>query len=86
MDIEAIWYEYSPFVYTAAGIFSISNYGSLVSVVSGILLIAAALTIFRMRWVYRKKKVEKLNRDKRAERVARRKRTRHVDPVDDARF
>jgi hypothetical protein len=40
MNIEAIWYEYSPFVYATAGIFSVSNYGSIIPVVSGVLLIA----------------------------------------------
>lgn len=86
MNIEAIWYEYSPFVYATAGIFSVSNYGSIISIVSGFLLIAAALTILRMRWVYRKKRAEQVNRDRRAERVARRKRTRQVDAVDDCDF
>ena len=86
MDIETIWYEYSPFVYAVAGILSVSNYGSYLSVVFGTLLIAASLTILRMRWVYRKKQAEKIHRDKREERVARRKRTRQVDPVDDQRF
>ena len=86
MNIEAIWYEYSPFVYATAGVFSISNYGSVISLVSGVLLIAAALTILRMRWVYRKKRAEQGNRDRRAERVAKRKRMRQVEPVDDVDF
>lgn len=86
MKIEAIWYEYSPFVYAVAGILSVSNYGSYISVMSGILLVAAAATILRMRWVYRKNRAEKTIRDKRAQRVANRKRTRQADMADDLEF
>ncbi len=83
MSIEPIWYEYSPYVYAAGGAFSLSNYGSYVAIVSGVLLIVASLTILRMRRVYRKNKAEQLEKDKRAQRVARRKKSKHTDLIID---
>ncbi len=83
MNIEPIWYEYSPYVYAAGGVASLSNYGSYIAIASGVMLIVASGTILRMRIVYRKKKAEQLERDKRAERVARRKKARHTDMIID---
>ncbi|MGI9024021.1 MAG: hypothetical protein ACR2GP_00250 [Burkholderiaceae bacterium] len=55
MDLETLWYEISPYLYAVCGLFLLS-YGSASGLlkVSGILLIIAALTIVRLRWVYRR--------------------------------
>ncbi len=55
MDLETLWYELSPYLYAVCGVFSLS-YGSASWLLkgSGILLIIAALTIVRLRWVYRR--------------------------------
>ena len=43
MNIEATWYENSPYVYVVGGVVSISNYGSTIAIASGVLLMGAAL-------------------------------------------
>ena len=73
MKIEATWYECSPYLYAIVGLVSISNYDSYISIVSGLLLLAASGTILRMRWIYRKNVVLQRERDERLKRVARRK-------------
>ena len=78
MNLEPIWYEYSPYVYAAGGVFSLSNYGSYIAIGSGVLLIGASATILRMRLVYRRKRAEQLEREKRAQRVARRNKERNT--------
>ena len=55
MDLETIWYEFSPYLYAVAGVASILSSGSTLRLVSGALLLAAAVTIFRLRWTYRRK-------------------------------
>lgn len=55
MDIESLWYEISPYLYAAFGVGAVFyGPGSILLKGSGILLIAAALTIVRLRWVYRR--------------------------------
>jgi hypothetical protein len=54
MDFETIWYEYTPYIYAVAGIMSILQIGSLIGISFGLLLIAAAGLIIRMRHNYRK--------------------------------
>ena len=55
MDLETLWYELSPYIYAACGVFSwFYSAGSWLLKGSGILLIIAALTIVRLRWVYRR--------------------------------
>lgn len=73
MKIEAAWYEYSPYLYAVVGLLSISNYGSYISVISGLLLLVASGTILRMRWMYRKNATLQRERDERLKRVAKRK-------------
>lgn len=62
MDLETLWYEFSPYLYAVAGVASILSTRSTVGIVSGLLLLAASGTILRLRWNYRRKldrKVEK---------------------------
>lgn len=73
MSIEATWYEYSPYLYTVGGLVSISNNGSYISIISGVMLLVASVTIFRMRWIYRKNALLQRERDERMKRVAKRK-------------
>jgi uncharacterized membrane protein (UPF0136 family) len=54
MDLETIWYECSPYLYLAGGVATILKSDSRVGLVSGVLLIAAAATILRLRYVHRK--------------------------------
>lgn len=62
MDLETIWYEFSPYLYAAFGFTAlVYSPGSYLLKGSGILLITAVLTILRLRWIYRRaldKKVE----------------------------
>ena len=78
MNIEATWYEYSPYVYVAGGFVSIANYGSYVAIASGVMLLAAAGTILRMRWVYRKNKAREREREERVKRVTQRKKMKQT--------
>ncbi len=55
MDLETIWYEAFPYLYGIGGVVAILiRPGSLLLKISGALLIVAALTILRLRWVYRR--------------------------------
>ena len=55
MDLENLWYELSPYVYAVFGfVVMFHNPASNLLKASGLLLIAAALTIIRLRWVYRR--------------------------------
>ena len=62
MDVETIWYEFSPYLYAAAGVVSLLNFKSALSVFSGVLLLAASTTILRMRWVHRRKLDEQVEK------------------------
>lgn len=62
MDLETLWYECSPYVYAIAGIVSILNLKSGLSIVSGVLLLGASATILRLRWVNRRKMDQKVSR------------------------
>ncbi len=54
MDLENIWYEFSPYLYAVCGIVALSySPGSYLLKGSGILLTTAVLTILRLRWIYR---------------------------------
>lgn len=55
MDLESIWYELSPYVYTFSGVTAITAADVSVGQWSGALLLGAALTIIRLRWVSRRK-------------------------------
>lgn len=52
MDLEKAWYEASPFIYTAAGGFLCGRGGSVLLIVSGILLLTAGGTIMTLRRRY----------------------------------
>jgi len=54
MDLENLWYECSPYLYAAGGLATMLKSESRVGHVSGLLLIAAAVTILRLRYVHRK--------------------------------
>lgn len=73
MDIEAAWYEASPYVYAVAGFFSLSNYHSFIALVSGAILLIASGTIIKMRWTYRKVQAEKREVEERLKRIIARK-------------
>ncbi len=62
MDLETLWYEFSPYVYAIAGVLSILNLKSGLSITSGVLLLAASATILRLRWVHRRKMDQKTDR------------------------
>ncbi len=54
MDLEQVWYELSPYVYGIGGVYAFfQDPPSSLLRISGVLLVAAALTILRMRWRYR---------------------------------
>ena len=54
MSIEDIWYESSPFVYLLAGIVALVWSEGTLATVSALLLLLAAGTILRLRWVHRR--------------------------------
>jgi heme O synthase-like polyprenyltransferase len=83
MTLESIWYEYSPYGYAVVGVVSSLNYQSVVSVISGITLLAASFTIFRMRRIYRKNKALQRERDERMKRTAKRKLRKPAAMLDD---
>ena len=56
MSIETLWYEVSPFIYGIVGVAALSGAQTAIGIISGGLLIAAAATVIRMRWVYRRNK------------------------------
>jgi hypothetical protein len=54
MSIGDVWYETSPYFYASLGaVVMLGSYGTLATS-SGGLLVIAAMTILRMRWVYRR--------------------------------
>jgi hypothetical protein len=55
MDLETLWYEVSPYVYTLSGVLALLAVDVRVGQWSGALLLGAALTIIRLRWVNRRK-------------------------------
>lgn len=62
MDLETCWYEFSPYLYVVVGLISIFYSSTAAGSAAGVLLIAAAVTILRLRWVHRRaedKKVKK---------------------------
>lgn len=59
MDLEQVWYEAFPYLYGVGGLVALFfQPGSFLLKLSGGLLIVAALTILRLRWVYRRKLFE----------------------------
>jgi hypothetical protein len=55
MDFETIWYEISPYVYTISGVAALLTAEASMGRWSGVLLLGAALTVIRLRWVNRRK-------------------------------
>lgn len=55
MDLETIWYEISPYVYTISGVAALLAADARMGQWSGVLLLGAALTVIRLRWVNRRK-------------------------------
>ena len=53
MSIEEIWYESSPYVYALAGLTVLAGADGALAKMSGGLLLIAAGTILRLRWVHR---------------------------------
>ncbi len=59
MQLEHAWYETSPYLYAAAGVAAtLHRPGPLLMKASGILLLATALTIVALRWIYRRDAVQ----------------------------
>lgn len=55
MDLETVWYEISPYIYTISGLSVVATADAVLGRYSGALLLAAAVTIIRLRWVHRHK-------------------------------
>ena len=62
MDIKTCWYEVSPYLYIIVGVISIALSSTYSARLPGGLLIIAALTIIRMRWVHRRAQDAKVKR------------------------
>lgn len=62
MDIETCWYEFSPYLYIVAGLLAIYFSTALIGGLAGALLIVAALTILRLRWLHRRSEDKKIKR------------------------
>jgi hypothetical protein len=54
MDLEALWYEVSPYVYATGALVALVSPASKLSLFFGGLLLLAAGTVIRLRWVHRK--------------------------------
>ena len=55
MDIETLWYELFPYIYGLGSVvaFFIKPESTLLRISGGLLLVAA-ITIIRLRWIYRR--------------------------------
>jgi hypothetical protein len=62
MDLETCWYEFSPYLYVVVGLISIFYATTAVGNVAGVLLIGAAVTIIRLRWVHRRAEDRKVRK------------------------
>ncbi len=62
MDLETICYEFAPYVYAVGGVISIFQTNPGIGIVSGVLLLAAAATILKLRWTYRRKADQKVDK------------------------
>lgn len=54
MDFEAIWYEYTPYLYAIVGILSILHIGSVIGICFGLFLVISAGLIILLRHNYRR--------------------------------
>lgn len=62
MDLETCWYEFSPYLYIVVGLVSIFYATTVIGSVAGVLLIGAAVTILRLRWVHRRAEDKKVRK------------------------
>jgi hypothetical protein len=62
MDLETCWYEFSPYLYVVVGLVSIFYATTAMGNVAGVLLIVAAATILRLRWVHRRAEDRKIRK------------------------
>ena len=53
MSLESLWYETSPYLYLVVGLASALFSNSALGLVFSALLVAASVTIFRLRRIYR---------------------------------
>ncbi|HLF97272.1 MAG TPA: hypothetical protein VI457_09025 [Methylococcaceae bacterium] len=51
--LEVFWYESSPYIYSAVGVFALAN-SNFMGVFFGTLLLAVSLVVIRLRWEYRR--------------------------------
>ncbi len=54
MDLETVWYELSPYVYTISGVIVLAAADTRMGQLSGALLLVVASAIIRLRWVNRR--------------------------------
>jgi hypothetical protein len=52
--METLWYEVSPYIYSAGGALWLAHADSNLGVISGLLLLASAVTVLRLRWTHRR--------------------------------
>ena len=62
MDLETIWHAFSPYPYVVVGLISLFYSTTAVGSVAGVLLIGAAATILRLRWVHRRTEDRKVRK------------------------
>ena len=53
MSLESLWYETSPYLYLVVGLVSALASNSAPGLVFSVLLVAASVTIFRLRRIHR---------------------------------
>jgi hypothetical protein len=61
MDLETVWYEFSPYLYALAGLLVIDQIGTLFGVCLGMALLAGSVLVLGLRWLHRR--TESRNRD-----------------------
>ena len=59
MSIEELWYEASPYIYVLLGVAVLFGSNETLGLASGGLLLLAAGTILRLRWLHRHRRTER---------------------------
>jgi NhaP-type Na+/H+ or K+/H+ antiporter len=87
MSIEELWYEASPYIYILLGITVLFGSNETLGLASGGLLLVAAGTILRLRWLHRHRRNERDTRSMRRTQADRPPRGRSPDdrPIRSAR-
>ena len=53
--LEVFWYESSPYIYSAVGVYALTN-SNFIGVVFGAMLLIVSLIVLRLRWEHRRRK------------------------------